>query len=127
MDVMVPSYTKINYSIKPKITVGVNWRATVKSYHRQMPLVNKYTTTYLHHLSNEIAAHIGYEPIKGVIVRGMAGVAVGRSFRVYQNSDKIDFGLSLFRFGDDRVPLNTDFANGAFARVELAYRYYLTK
>jgi len=29
------------------------------------------------------------------------------------------------RFGDDRVPLNTDFENGAFGRLELAYRFYL--
>lgn len=129
MDIMVPSYANINYSVQPKITLGVNWRATVKSYNRQTPTPDGYkiALSYLHQLSNEIAAHVGYEPVKGIIVRGMAGVAVGRSFRVYQNSDKIDFGLSLFRFGDDRVPLNTDFTNGAFARVELAYRYYLPK
>jgi hypothetical protein len=57
----------------------------------------------------------------------MAGVSLGRSFREYQTGDKIDFGLSLFRFGDDRVPLNRDFEDGAFGRVEVAYRYYLSK
>jgi hypothetical protein len=128
MDVIVPSYAKINYSITPKITAGLNWRATVKSYSIKRPAIhNKIALSYMHHLSNEIAAHVGFEPIKGVIVRGMAGVSLGRSFRVYENDDKIDFGLSLFRFGDDRVPLNTDFKNGAFGRLELAYRYYLSK
>ncbi len=129
MDVIVPSYAKINYSLSPKFTAGVNWRATVKSYNLQGPMVNLPAVVkrpfYMHHLSNEIAAHIGYEPVKGVIVRGMAGVSLGRSFRVYENDDKIDFGLSLFRFGDDRAPLNTDFANGLFYRAELAYRVYL--
>jgi len=129
MDVIVPSYAKINYSLSPKFTAGVNWRATVKSYNLQGPMVNLPAVVkrpfYMHHLSNEIAAHVGYEPVKGVIVRGMAGVSLGRSFRVYENDDKIDFGLSLFRFGDDRVPLNTDFANGLFYRAELAYRVYL--
>ena len=129
MDVIVPSYAKINYSLSPKFTAGVNWRATVKSYNLQGPMVNLPAVVkrpfYMHHLSNEIAAHVGYELIKGVIVRGMAGVSLGRSFRVYENDDKIDFGLSLFRFGDDRVPLNTDFANGLFYRAELAYRVYL--
>jgi hypothetical protein len=128
MDVMVPSYAKVNYSITPKITAGINWRATVKSYNLQGGAISIYSTPfYMHHLSNEIAGHVGYEPIKGVIIRGMAGVSLGRSFREYQNSDKIDFGLSLFRFGDDRVPLNTDFEDGAFGRVEVAYRYYLSK
>jgi hypothetical protein len=122
IDVMIPSYAKINYSITPKVTAGVNWRATVKSYNIQFVGISPF---YMHHLSNEIAAHIGYEPIKGVIIRGMAGASLGRSFRVYQNNDKIDFGLSLVRFGDDRVPLNTDFENGAFGRLELAYRFYL--
>jgi hypothetical protein len=126
MDVIVPSYAKINYSVTPKITIGANWRATVKSYnlHRVTGLT-PFSDNYMHHLSNEVAAHIGYEPIKGVILRGMAGMSLGRSFRVYENDDKIDFGLSLFRFGDDRVPLNTDFADGLFYRAELAYRVYL--
>jgi hypothetical protein len=126
MDVIVPSYAKINYSITPKLTAGINWRATVKSYnlHRSTGLT-QFSNNYMHHLSNEVAAHVGFEPISGIIIRGMAGISLGRSFRVYENNDKIDFGLSLFRFGDDRVPLNLDFANGAFGRVEVAYRYYL--
>jgi hypothetical protein len=128
MDVIVPSYAKINYSVTPKITAGLNWRATVKSYNVQGGAITTPSTPfYMHHLSNEIAAHVGFEPIKGVIIRGMAGVSLGRSFRVYENDDKIDFGLSLFRFGDDRVPLNTDFKNGLFYRAEIAYRYYLSK
>ncbi len=126
MDVIVPSYAKINYSIKPKITAGVNWRATVKSYNiKGNQPYTIFSDKYLHHLSNEIAAHVGYEPVKGIIIRGMVGTSLGRSFRVYENDDKIDFGLSLFRFGDDRVPLNMDFNNGTFGRLELAYRYYL--
>jgi len=129
MDVIVPSYAKINYSLSPKITAGLNWRATVKSYNlNSTPFIENTLVKrnyYLHHLSNEVAAHVGYEHIKGVIIRGMAGVSLGRSFRVYDDNDKIDFGLSLFRFGDDRVPLNTDFANGLFYRAELAYRVYL--
>jgi hypothetical protein len=126
MDVIVPSYAKINYRLTPKVTTGVNWRATVKSYNVQGGAISIYSTPlYVHHLSNEIAAHVGYETVKGLIIRGMAGVSLGRSFRVYENDDKIDFGLSLFRFGDDRVPLNTDFANGLFYRAELVYRVYL--
>ena len=128
MDVIVPSYAKINYSLTSKITAGVNWRATVKSYNSCRPKISTLQKSrYIHHLSNEVAAHIGYEPIKGLIVRAMVGVSLGRSFRVYREDDKIDFGLSLFRFGDDRVPLNPDFENGAFGRVEVAYRYYLSK
>ena len=129
MDVIIPSYAKINYSIRPKVTVGVNWRATVKSYNLNGPTIrtpaNVAQPFYMHHLSNEIAAHIGFEPIKGVIVRGVAGLSLGRSFQVYENDDKIDFGLSLFRFGDDRVQLNTDYDNGLLYRAEIAYRVYL--
>ncbi len=129
MDVIVPSYAKVNYSITSKMTAGINWRATVKSYNLNGPTINTPASVtqpfYLHHLSNEVAAHVGFEPIKGIIVRGVAGLSLGRSFRVYQNDDKIDFGLSLFRFGDDRVPLNTDYDNGLLYRAEIAYRVYL--
>ncbi|PCJ65927.1 MAG: hypothetical protein COA58_07550 [Bacteroidetes bacterium] len=128
MDVIVPSYAKINYSLQHKLTAGLNWRATVKSYNlRANKSYSLFTNKYLHHLSNEIAAHLGYEPVKGIIVRGMVGFSLGRSFRVYDNDDKIDFGLSSFRFGDDRAPLNQDFKNGMFYRTELVYRYYLKK
>ena len=98
----------------------------MKSYH----LNNSNTTTrqnslYMHHLSNEVGVHLSYEPIKGAIIRAISGTSLGRSFRVYENGDKIDFGLSLFRFGDDRKQLNSDFKNGQFHRLELCYRIYL--
>ncbi len=127
IDAIIPSYAIINYSLTENISAGVNWRATVRSYNRttSLNLHQRLSLAYIHHLSNEIAGHVNYEPIKGVIVRAMGGIAVGRSFRTYQNSDKIDFGLSLFRFGDDRAALNPGFANGAFFRTEIAYRYYL--
>lgn len=129
VDAVIPSYTKINYSLATKLVVGVNWRATVKSYNVNGPTIELPARVkrplYMHHLSNEVAAHLGYEPIKGVILRAMAGVSLGRSFSVYDNEDKIDFGLSLFRFGDDRVPLNTSLEDGLFYRAEIAYRVYL--
>ena len=126
MDIIIPSYAKINYNLSLTVTTGVNWRATVKSYN-----LNSYTSPisqgnlYMHHLSNEVGAHLSYEPIKGIIIRAISGLSLGRSFRIYENGDKIDFGLSLFRFGDNRTQLNTDFENGQFHRLELCYRIYL--
>lgn len=126
IDAIIPSYTIINYSLISNLQIGANWRATVRSYNRQGPVIAIYDAPfYVHHLSNEMAGHLQYEPIKGIIVRGMAGFSLGRSFRVYEDDDVIDFGLSLFRFGDDRIPLNVDFENGVFYRAEVAYRYYL--
>ncbi len=126
LDIIIPSYAKINYNLSSKVTTGINWRATVKSYHlNNSSITTRQNSSYMHHLSNEIGAHLSYEPIKGVIIRALSGVSLGRSFRVYEKGDKIDFGLSLFRFGDDRKQLNTDFENGQFHRLELCYRVYL--
>ncbi|MCH1472650.1 MAG: DUF6268 family outer membrane beta-barrel protein [Bacteroidia bacterium] len=126
MDVIIPSYAKINYTLSPKVTTGINWRATVKSYNlNSSNLLISQDNLYMHHLSNEVGAHLSYEPIKGIIIRAISGLSLGRSFRIYKNEDKIDFGLSLFRFGDNRKQLNTDFENGQFHRLELCYRVYL--
>lgn len=126
LDIIIPSYAKINYNLSSKVTTGINWRATVKSYHlNNSGITTRQNSSYMHHLSNEVGAHLSYEPIKGVIIRALSGVSLGRSFRVYEKGDKIDFGLSLFRFGDDRKQLNTDFENGQFRRLELCYRVYL--
>lgn len=129
IDAIIPSYAIINYSLSDKLSTGINWRATVRSYNRTAA-INIHQTlplAYIHHLSNEIGGHFNYEPIKGIMLRVTGGVSVGRSIRTYQNLDKIDFGLSLFRFGDERVVLNPDFANGAFLRTEIAYRHYLNR
>ena len=126
MDIIIPSYAKINYNLSSKVTTGINWRATVKSYHlNNSNITTHQNSLYMHHLSNEVGVHLSYEPIKGVIIRAISGVSLGRSFRVYENGDKIDFGLSLFRFGDNRNQLNSDFKNGQFYRLELCYRIYL--
>ena len=126
MDIIIPSYAKINYNLSSKVTTGINWRATVKSYHlNNSNITTHQNSLYMHHLSNEVGVHLSYEPIKGVIIRAISGASLGRSFRVYENDDKIDFGLSLFRFGDDRNQLNSDFKNGQFYRLELCYRIYL--
>lgn len=126
MDIIIPSYAKVNYNLSSKVTTGINWRATVKSYHlNNSNITTHQNSLYMHHLSNEVGVHLSYEPIKGVIIRAISGVSLGRSFRVYENGDKIDFGLSLFRFGDDRNQLNSDFKNGQFYRLELCYRIYL--
>lgn len=127
IDAIIPSYARINYEVVPKLNLGINWRATVRSYNANniVTIGTVQTPLYLHHLSNEIAGHVQYEPIKGIILRTMGGISLGRSFRLYEDDDVIDFGLSLFRFGDDRSQLNREIENGAFFRTEFAYRYYL--
>ena len=79
MDIIIPSYAKINYNLSSKVTTGINWRATVKSYHlNNSNITTHQNSLYMHHLSNEVGVHLSYEPIKGVIIRAISGVSLGR-------------------------------------------------
>lgn len=119
----VPVFGFIEYHMKPKIDLGLHFRATVRSFHFEQAIFTN--NNYLTQMNNETALYVAYEPIKGFIFRFLGGFTLGRSMRMYEENDKIDFGISLFRFGDERKALNTDFNDGLFARFEFVYRYYL--
>jgi len=126
VDMTLPVSANANYKLGQSVRLGADFRAVVKSFnlHRNFTTQPNNPGQHLHQSSNEISTYLSYEIKKGFILKGQVGYSIGRSYRIYNNDDKIDFGISAFRFGDDRKQINTDFADGLVFRAEMIYRFY---
>lgn len=122
-DLTIPAAADANYRMKENLFVGMDFRAIVRSFNLTQPqriLGNE----YVEQKSNEVTTYLGYE-FKGILLKSQIGYTIGRSYGIYQSEDQIDWGLSLFRFGDNRTQLNSNFADGLIFRVQMVYRLYL--
>lgn len=123
-DLTLPSSADANYRIKKNMMLGMHFRAIVKSFN----LTQSYQSLgseYIEQNSNEIMAYLGYEITKGLIIKGQIGYSIGRSYGLYGAQAQMDFGISAFKFGDNRTQLNSDFADGLLFRFQMLYRVYL--
>ena len=61
-----------------------------------------------------------------MLLRLKAGYSTS-NYAVYETGDEIDFGLSAFRFGDDRRQVNPDISGGILLKLEAIYRFNIAK
>jgi hypothetical protein len=78
-------------------------------------------------ISNDLFGYLKFNLTKELSVQTKLGYSLGRSYRVYDESDKIVFGSVLIRVGDDRQQLNTDFSNGWVYQATVLYRFIQDK
>lgn len=123
MDLSLPISGDINYRFTEKFFVGTRFLGLIKTYNLHQPYYNN-KGQYLSKASNDLYAYLGYEFLKGLIVRGQVGYTFGRRYRIYDNNDTVSWGLSAAKFGDNRQQLNTDFKDGLLFRLDLIYRFY---
>jgi Domain of unknown function (DUF6268) len=118
----LPFMADANYKLHDRVNIGVNFSGLVRSYHlSQIPEGNN--EGYVVKASNELFSYLKFNLSKELSIQTKLGYSVGRSYRVYDESDKITFGSILIRVGDDRQQLNTDFANGWVYQATLLYRF----
>ncbi len=122
-DLSLPFFADGNYRVTPKIFAGLKFQAFVRTFNLHDPYY-KDNGEYLAKTSNELYTYLGFEPMKGVLLKANIGYSVGRNYRLYDIHDRVAWGLSAFRFGDDRKQLNADFADGLLFRVDCVYRFY---
>lgn len=115
----LPIWADMNYQLKNWLTIGTNFTAGVRSYY----LGND--NAYAVKKTNEIFGYLQFNIKKSVIIQTKTGYTIGRSYRVYDENEKIDMGVSSFRFGDNRTVLNPDFEDGLIYQIRLIYRFNL--
>ncbi len=117
----LPVYAGINYKLNSWLNSGITFNSSVKSYY-----LGDTQNSYLAKASNEIYALLQYHPkASRLVIEPQVGYSIGRSYRVYNEDNKIDFGFSAFKFGDDREQLNHDFEDGLIFKVRLLYRFMI--
>lgn len=116
----LPIWADINYSINKKFSVGTTFSAFVRSYYLGED------DSYLVKKNNELFGYLQYNLTKSVLLQAKVGHSIGRSFRAYSEDEKVDVGVSAFRFGDDREQLNPDFKDGLVFNFRMIYRFDLS-
>ncbi|MDP5045353.1 MAG: DUF6268 family outer membrane beta-barrel protein, partial [Leeuwenhoekiella sp.] len=114
----------INYMLTDKINIGGDVNGLTSSYALSDPYFGS-TTEYFAKNTTEFFAYLRYPLYKGLYLKAKAGYSITRTYKVFEESDQVDLGLSLFYLGDDRNQLNTPLAKGALFKLELLYRFNL--
>jgi Domain of unknown function (DUF6268) len=122
INLTLPFMADANYRLHDRLNIGVNFFGQVRSYHlSQIPESSH--EGYVVKASNDLFGYIKFNLSKGLCIQTKVGYSLGRSYRVFDESDKIKFGSVLIRVGDDRQQLNTDFSNGWVYQATLLYRF----
>lgn len=118
----LPFLADLNYKLHRRLNVGLNFNGQVRSYHlTEVSATNQ--PGYLVKATNELFSYLKFNLTESLSVQTRLGYSVGRSYRVYDENDKISFGTLLIKVGDDRQQLNTDFADGFIYQATIVYRF----
>ena len=120
-NITLPIWADVNYQLTNWLATGANFSAFVRSYHLSE------NNAYIVKKSNELFGYLQFSLTKSILLQTKAGYSIGRSYKVYNNDEKVDLGLSAFRFGDERTVLNPTFVDGLIFKVRLIYRFHIEK
>lgn len=120
---MLPGQADFNYQLAKKTALGMNFDGLTSSFNLHESI---YTPRgqYVVRSSNELYTYLQFQLGKSLYAKTKVGYSISRTYKVYNNDDKVDLSLSSLYFGDDRTQLNTNFEKGAIFKVELLYRVH---
>lgn len=123
MDMSLPIAADINYTFGA-ITVGMDYFGIGRSFNITEENVPE---SYVDLSSLEFAGYVQFNTYENsVLLRAKLGYS-SNDYEVYTQEDNIDFGISAFSFGDDRIQLNPTINGGVFLKFEAIYRFQLSK
>lgn len=118
----LPFLVDANYKLHDRLNVGINFNGQVRSY-RLSEIPESDNGGYVVKASNELFSYLKFNVSKTLSFQARVGYSLGRSYRVYNESDKITVGSVLIKVGDNREQLNTDFSDGFVYQTSLVYRF----
>ena len=77
--------------------------------------------------TNEYEAYLKFNATKNISITIKVGQSIGRTYNVFDEGDKVTFGLPATFIGGKRQQLNTNFSNGMIFQATLLYRFNLEK
>ncbi len=125
-NLMLPLQADLNYKIFPFMNLGFNFNGQIRTYHltNVAPSIN---SAYVAKSTNEFFAYLKFNFGKSICFLTKVGYSIGRSYRVYNENDKVNFGLPATFIGPKRKQLNDDFSDGLLLQIGLLYRFSLEK
>lgn len=125
-NIMLPLQADISYQVLPFMNVGCNFNGQIRSYHLNH-ITDANQSTYVTKSTNELFAYLKFNVTKNISLQTKVGKSFGRSYKVYNENDKVNFGLPLTFVGHKREQLNSNFSNGLIFQATLIYRINLEK
>lgn len=120
---VLPYFSDVNYQLFKKTSVGLNFDGLGSSYNMNKRLyLDK--ETYAVKSSHELFAYMMFQLGTSFYVKPKLGYSIFRTYKVFENNDKIDLSVASFYLGDNRTQLNTNFEDGAIFKIELVYRIH---
>ncbi|TFH20146.1 MAG: hypothetical protein E4H10_16990 [Bacteroidia bacterium] len=115
---MLPVTAKVHFRATEGLDVGFNHFGLTTSYalgHED------YAGDYIERFSVDLSLFARQRLFGNFYVEGMVGRTFGRGYKQYAGDQKIDFGIPLINFGDDRVAKNVTFKDGMIFTLKLIF------
>ncbi|MBK5208188.1 MAG: hypothetical protein JJE44_01625 [Flavobacteriaceae bacterium] len=120
---LLPAQVDFNYKLAKKTALGINFDGMTSSYNLHESIYIP-KGQYVVRSANELYTYLQFQLGKSIYAKTKVGYTISRTYKVFNNDDKVDLSLSSLYFGDDRTQLNTNFEKGVIFKVELLYRVY---
>jgi len=120
---LLPGQADFNYQLAKKTALGINFDGMTSSYNLHESIYIP-KGQYVVRSSNELYTYLQFQLGKSLYAKTKVGYTISRTYKVFNNDDKVDLSLSSFYFGDDRTQLNSNFEKGLIFRAELFYRIH---
>jgi hypothetical protein len=75
--------------------------------------------------TNELFGYLKFNVTKSISLQTKVGQSFGRSYKVYDDNDKVTLGLPATFIGHKPSQLNSNFSNGLIFQATLLYRLHL--
>ena len=118
---LFPIYGKLNYRVSNGLTVGLSHFGLITSYELSDL---KYAGDYMERTSIDLSLFSRVKLFGNWFLEGRFGYAFDRNYEQYSKEDKIDWRLSIARFGDRRgAPKNYVFNDGYIGSLRIVYSW----
>lgn len=121
---LLPIYGKLNYHANERLTLGLSEFGLITSYRMNSP---EYAGDYIERSSIDMTLFARYRLFGNIHLEGRAGYAMSREYGQYAEDQKVDFKISIFSFGDNRIRKNILFNDGPIFNLRLVYNLPLTE
>ena len=115
---MIPVTAKVHFRVNEGLDIGFNHFGLTTTYalgHED------YMGDYMERFGVDLSLFARQRLFGNFYVEGMVGRTFGRSYKQYAGDQKIDFGIPLVNFGDDRVAKNVTFKDGMIFTLKLIF------
>jgi len=115
----LPIWADVNYKLIDWLNIGTSFSSITKTYN----LGNK--DYFIKKKTNELFAYLQFTLKKSILIQTKAGYSIGRSYKAFNRTDKVDADVYGIQFGAKQTPINPTFKDGMIFQARLIYRFLL--